>query len=103
MSEEKKETIVLDKDGQEVKLKAIITSVINKLNKKDAIENSKGKVVISDFLDILIENGDPFVKALGVLGNEQTINALGLLLFVTFQLGVNFGSGSCSFADEVEK
>ena len=91
---ETKNITILNKEGEEVKLQSLINSIIKKLAEKDAIENSKGKLVVSEFIDALIAKDDPFVKALATLGNETTLNALGLLLFVAFQLGVSFGSGS---------
>lgn len=91
---ETKNIKILTKDGEEIKLQTLINGVVKKLGEKDAIENSKGKLVVSEFIDTLIEKDDPFIKALATLGDEKAINAIGLLLFVAFQLGVSFGSGS---------
>lgn len=91
---------ILTKDGEEIKLQILISSIIKKIGEKDAIENSKGKLVVSEFIDTLIAKDDPFVKALATLGSETAINALGLLLFVAFQLGVSFGSGSYKLSEK---
>ncbi|NDB81649.1 MAG: hypothetical protein EB127_02685 [Alphaproteobacteria bacterium] len=94
---------ILDKAGQETNLELVIEKILKLISEKDMIGNSKGKFVISEFLDLLIKKEDPFLVALATLGNEKTINALGVLLFVAFQLGYNFGSKDLTFADPVSE
>ncbi|NDB85996.1 MAG: hypothetical protein EB127_25340, partial [Alphaproteobacteria bacterium] len=65
MKENKKEIFVFNKEDESLELKVVIASLIHKIAKKEVIENSKGKDVIANLLDTLIENNDPFVKALG--------------------------------------
>lgn len=90
---------LIDKANNATTLEAVIEKVLHLITEKNMIENSKGKLVISEFLDILMDKQDPFISALATLGNEKTINALGVLLFVTFQLGYNFGASDLSFEE----
>lgn len=90
---EKRESSLLITDGEkEIPLTSILSGIIRHLKDKDVVEKSKGKAVVGEFLEELMEQNDPFVRALGTLGSDQTINALGVLLFVSFQLGYTFGS-----------
>lgn len=100
---DKQKIVVLNKENEEIDLYAVIKTTIDKIAEKDAISNSKGRVVISKFLDSLMENDDPFLRALVVLGDEKAINTIGVLLFVAFQLGVNFGSEMYVFPPEETK
>ena len=99
---ENEKVVVLDKNNEIVTLLSVIKGTIDKIAEKDAISASKGKVVVSSLLDTLISNDDPFIRALATLGNEKAINTLGVLLFVSFQLGVNFGSGAYKFPETEE-
>ena len=90
---EKRESSLLITDGEkEIPLTSILSGIIRHLKDKDVVEKSKGKAVVGEFLEELMDQNDPFVRALGTLGSDQTINALGVLLFVAFQLGYTFGS-----------
>lgn len=93
---------LLDKTGSETNLQNVIDKLLKLITEENMIENSKGKLVISEFLDILMEKEDPFITALATLGNEKSVNALGILLFVTFQLGYNFGAKDLSFGEPAE-
>ena len=90
---------LLDKAGDETNLQNVIDKLLKLITEENMIENSKGKLVISEFLDILMDKQDPFITALATLGNEKSVNALGILLFVTFQLGYNFGAKDLAFAE----
>lgn len=93
---------LLDKTGNETNLQNVIDKLLKLITEEHMIENSKGKLVISEFLDILMDKQDPFITALATLGNEKSVNALGILLFVTFQLGYNFGAKDLSFGEPAE-
>jgi hypothetical protein len=93
---------LLDKTGSETNLQNVIDKLLKLITEENMIENSKGKLVISEFLDILMDKEDPFITALATLGNEKSVNALGILLFVTFQLGYNFGAKDLSFGELAE-
>jgi hypothetical protein len=80
----------------EVNFKDILTSIVRQLKDKDAIEKSKGKIIVGKFMDSLMEENDPFTRAIATLGGQQGLNTVGVLLFVSFQLGYTFASNGYS-------
>jgi hypothetical protein len=88
---------LLDRSSNSTDLQSAIDKLLKLITEDNMIDNSKGKLVISEFLDILMDKQDPFITALATLGNEKSVNALGILLFITFQLGYNFGAKDLSF------
>lgn len=97
---ENKKLILIDKNDEQLELLTLIDSIIRKINDKDVIEKSQGRNVVGGFMEALIDKQDPFVTALATLGGEQSLHAIGILLFVSFQLGYSFGSGSFTLKPE---
>ena len=97
---ENKDLVLVDKEDQQVQLLSVIESIIKKMNEKEAIEKSQARKVVGGFIETLIDKQDPFLTALATLGGDQSIHAVGLLLFVSFQLGYTFGSGAYTIKPE---
>jgi hypothetical protein len=97
---ENKDLILVDKENQEVQLISVIESIIKKMNEKEIIEKSQARKIVGGFIETLIDKQDPFMTSLGTLGGDQSIHAVGLLLFVSFQLGYTFGSGAYNIKPE---
>jgi hypothetical protein len=91
-----------NRDGEDVPLAAIIAGVIETMNKPEFVTKSKGHKVVGNFIEILMQKDDPFIRSLAVIGGELSINSIGILLFIAFQLGVLFGNSSYQLADDAD-
>ena len=92
MKNEMKSPNVTNTSGEEIPLSAIFQKIISQINDNEKVATSKGKFVVSHFLNEMMMQEDPFLKSLATLGGQTTVNALGVLLFVMFQAGYTFGS-----------
>ena len=99
---EYKNITLKNKDGEDVPLAAIIAGVIETMNKPEFVTRSKGHKVVGNFIEILMQKDDPFIRSLAVLGGELSINSVGILLFIAFQLGVLFGNSSYQLSEDTE-
>jgi hypothetical protein len=86
-----------DKDGNEIEFYSALEKIVRAINEKETIEESKGRLIVANFLHALMQKEDPFMMALATLGDDKAINALGILLFIAFQFGYNFGSKDLNF------
>lgn len=87
---------ILDKEENEVEFEDILQAIVRKISDKDFMETSKGKLAVSELLETLMEKDDPFIRAISIIGSEQAVNSVGILLFVAFQLGYTFASNGYS-------
>jgi hypothetical protein len=92
MNKQSQSPNVTSPTGEAIPLGAIFQTIIAQINDNEKISTSKGKFVVSHFLNEMMGQEDPFLKSLATLGGQTTINALGVLLFVMFQAGYTFGS-----------
>lgn len=99
---EYKNITLRNKDGEEVPLAAVVAGIIETMNKPEFVTKSRGHKVVGNFIEILMQKDDPFIRSLAVLGGELSINSIGILLFIAFQLGILFGNSSYKFAEETE-
>jgi len=92
MRTEKKVIYATAQDGEQVPVGAIFQKIVNEISNSEKVAQSKGRFIVSHFMDDLMTQEDPFLKSLAILGGQTTVNALGVLLFVMFQAGHTFGS-----------
>ncbi len=78
--------------GERINTLTILETIIKKMSDKEAMDNSKAKHLITDFIEKLAERKDPFTTAIATIGGESGVNAIGVLLFVAFQYGYTLGS-----------
>ncbi len=100
MSSQSKSPNVTSPTGEAIALGAIFQTIIGQINDNEKMATSKGKFVVSHFMNEMMGQEDPFLKSLATLGGQTTINALGVLLFVMFQAGYTFGSEKYSLNPE---
>jgi len=91
-----KQIKILDKENNEVEFEDILQAIVKKISDKEFMETSKGKLAVSELLETLMEKDDPFIRAISIIGSEQAVNSVGILLFVAFQLGYTFASNGYS-------
>ena len=92
---------ILDKEMNEIPFSSLLQAIVTQIGGPDGIENTKGKKAITLMIETLLQQNDPMLTSLGVLGGEKTLNAVGLLLFVAFQVGSLVGSGEFAIVDGV--
>jgi hypothetical protein len=96
--EEEQEVKYLRKrNGELVPVSDILDAIVRKLADKEAMEKSKAKYLITDFIEQLTKRRDPFTTALLTIGGETSLNSLGVLLFVAFQFGYTFALDGYDF------
>jgi len=89
--------------GEKVSAFSILDSIIKKMSNKEAMDNSKGKYLITDFLEKLTERKDPFMTSMATIGGEFAMNSIGILLFVAFQYGYTLASKNYEIDSETLK
>ena len=79
--------ILIDPDGNTIDIEVLISSIVKKIAEEGAIEKSSGKTIITAYIEKLMEKEDPLISSFATLGGEQLLNAVGILLFIAFQMG----------------
>jgi hypothetical protein len=89
--EEKQEVSYLtNRTGEHIPISSVLDAIVRKLGDKEAMENSKAKYLVTNFIEQLTTRRDPFTTSLLTIGGETSLNSLGVLLFVAFQFGYTF-------------
>ena len=82
-----KQLSLIDSNGNSIDIETLLTSILKKMSEEGTMEKSNAKVIITAYIEKLIEKEDPLISAFATLGGEQLLNAVGILLFIAFQMG----------------
>jgi hypothetical protein len=89
--------------GEKISALSVLDTIIKKMSNKEVMDNSKGKYLITDFLEKLSERKDPFITSIATIGGEFAMNSVGILLFVAFQYGYTLASKNYQIDSETLK
>lgn len=95
--EEQEIRYLTNRSGELVPVSAVLDAIVRKLGDKEAMDNSKAKYLVTNFIEQLTKRRDPFTTSLLTIGGETSLNSLGVLLFVAFQFGYTFALDGYDF------